>query len=173
MFAKILGSSLILLSSSFLGFYYSKGFQRRIDDLRVLKKALILLRGEINYALSPMPEALENVSERFDHEIANFFKSIADELNLNQGKTLTEVWKKHAIEVLEKTYLNELDIKNLMLFSENIGYLDKEMQNNNIHLLMDQLDEEIKTAIENDTKYNKLYRSLGVLSGIFIIVVMI
>lgn len=120
-----------------------------------------------------MPEALENVSERFDHEIANFFKSIADELNLNQGKTLTEVWKKHAIEVLEKTYLNELDIKNLMLFSENIGYLDKEMQNNNIHLLMDQLDEEIKTAIENDTKYNKLYRSLGVLSGIFIIVVMI
>ncbi len=47
------------------------------------------------------------------------------------------------------------------------------MQNNNIHLLMDQLDEEIKTAIENDTKYNKLYRSLGVLSGIFIIVVMI
>lgn len=173
MFIKLLGATLILLSSSFLGYYYSKSLGRRVEDLRVLKRALTLLRSEINYISSPMPEALENVGERIDHEIGHYFKSIADELKLNQGKTLTEVWKKHAQKILERTYLNALDIKNIMIFSENVGYLDKEMQNNNIRLFLDQLDEEIKMAIENDAKYNKLYRSLGVLSGILIIVVLI
>lgn len=173
MFWQVLGSTLVLISSSLLGFYYSKSYKRRTDDLRTLKKALILLRGEINYSLSPMPEALEDISTRFDHEIADFFKSIAEELNLNLGKTLTEVWKKNAEEILKRTYLSQLDIKNIMMFSENIGYLDKEMQNNNINLLLEQIDEEIKLSMENDTKYNRLYRSLGVLGGILVIVLLI
>lgn len=173
MFWQILGSTLVLISSSLLGIHYSKSYRRRTDDLRTFKKALILLRGEINYSLSPMPEALEDISTRFDHVIASFFKSISDELKLNLGKTLTEVWKKKAEEILKRTYLNSLDIKNIMLFSENIGYLDKEMQNNNINMLLEQLDEEIKLSMENDAKYNKLYRSLGVLGGILVIVLLI
>ncbi|GMQ57770.1 hypothetical protein AN1V17_21650 [Vallitalea sediminicola] len=173
MISKILGATLILISSSLIGLYYSKSYMRRSNDLRTLKKALILLRGEINYSLSPMPEALEDISKRFDHEIADFFRSIAEELKLNSGKTLTEVWKKKAEEILKKTYLSPVDIKNIMIFSENIGYLDKEMQNNNINLLLEQIGEEIKVTMENDTKYNKLYRSLGVLGGILVIVLFI
>ncbi|GMQ64128.1 stage III sporulation protein AB [Vallitalea maricola] len=173
MVVKILGATLILISSSLLGLYYSKSYIRRSNDLRILKKALILLRGEINYSLSPMPEALEDISKRFDHEIADFFKSISEELKLNSGKTLTEVWKKKAEEILKRTYLNPTDIKNIIIFSENIGYLDKEMQNNNINLLLEQINEEIKVTMEDDAKYNKLYRSLGVLGGILVIVLFI
>ncbi|GKX31919.1 hypothetical protein SH1V18_43990 [Vallitalea longa] len=173
MIIKILGATLILMSSSLIGFYYSKSYIRRSEDLRTFKKALILLRGEINYSLSPMPEALEDISKRFDHEISDFFRSIAEELKLNLGKSLTEVWKKKAEEILKRTYLNPIDIKNIMIFSENIGYLDKEMQTNNINLLLEQINEEIKTSIENDNKYNKLYRSLGVLGGILVIVLFI
>lgn len=173
MIAKLLGATLIFMSSSLLGIYYSKCYMRRNNDLRILKKALILLRGEINYSLSPMPEALEDISKRFDHEISTFFKSIAEELKLNLGKSLTEVWKKKAEEILKRTYLNSVDIKNIIMFSENIGYLDKEMQTNNINLLLEQIDEEIKSSMENDNKYNKLYRSLGVLGGILVIVLFI
>jgi stage III sporulation protein AB len=173
MYTKILGSVLILISSSLIGLYYSKSYIKRSNDLRTFKKALILLRGEINYSLSPMPEALENISKRFDHEIAEFFSSIAEELKLNSGKTLTEVWKKKAEEILKRTYLSSLDIKNIMLFSENIGYLDKETQNNNINMLIEQVNEEINITVENDNRYNKLYKSLGVLVGILIIILFI
>lgn len=173
MITSILGATLILLSSSLMGFYYSKSYTRRTNDLCTFKKALILLKGEINYSLSPLPEALEDVGSRFNNEIGEFYKSVSDELKLNSGETLTQVWKKKAEEILKKTYLNSVDIKNIIIFSENIGYLDKETQNNHINLLIEQINEEIKTSTQNDHKYNKLYRSLGVLAGIFIIVILI
>lgn len=171
MYIELIGSALILVSSTLIGTYYSQLYKRRTSDLCALKKALIILRGEINYSLSPMPDALDNVSRRFDHEISVFFKSVSEELKKNSGKTLTEVWKKKAEEELNKTFLNKTDIYNVMSFSENLGYLDKEMQNNNINLLIDQVNQEIKASVNNDNKYSKLYRSLGVLGGILVVVI--
>ncbi len=170
---KILGMILTVVSSSLIGMYYGASFKKRTTDLNTLKKAVLLLKSEINYSISPLPQAFENISTRISREFGLFFKSVADELNHNTGRTLSEVWKRKATHLLENTYLNSADIKSVMTFSENIGYLDKDTQCNTIQLLVDYIDQEVKISADKDIKYLKLYRSLGVLGGILIIIIFI
>ena len=56
---KIVGAILVIFSSSAMGLYLSNELKTRIVDLKELKKILLLLRGDIQYANTLLPEAVQ------------------------------------------------------------------------------------------------------------------
>jgi len=66
-----------------------------------------------------------------------------------------------------------LDIEQFMSLGSSLGYLDGEMQLNGIEMVISYIDmvtEELKVSSD---KNKKMYRSLGVLGGILIVIVLL
>ncbi|WMJ87644.1 stage III sporulation protein AB [Anaerocolumna sp. MB42-C2] len=170
---KVIGCILILTSSAGMGIYFSSELKNRIMDLRELKKIIFLLRGDIRYANTPLPEAVQALSYRHEGKYRTFLSVIADRLNELGGVSFCTIWKEAVVKELNNTSLSKKDLTSLGQFGENLGYLDKDMQINTIDLYISQIEDEIKELSHNVKQKSYLYNSLGVLGGIFITIIML
>lgn len=165
--------ALVFMACSGLGIMYSVIYKKRVEELMEWKKGIILLKNEINFALTPLSEALENVGKRLQGEISNFYNALSDFLRKNQGKAMDKIDDQILKNMLIETCLNEKDVSKIITFIKNLGLMDKESQMNNMALHISNMEQEIATAKKDEEKNNKLFKTLGVLSGIFIVVIFI
>lgn len=170
---KIIGCMLVILSSAGMGFYFSSEMRSRIEDLRDLKKLIGLLRGDIRYANTPLPEAINSIHKRHTGNFQSFFRYVSTKLNELSGQTFTEIWKTAAEHELANTSLTKKDKLHLAQFGENLGYLDKDMQMNTIDLYVSQLEEMITESSKTIKEKTYMFNTLGIMGGIFITIIMI
>ncbi|BBF41904.1 stage III sporulation protein AB [Lachnospiraceae bacterium KM106-2] len=170
---KIIGAILVICSSTAIGFYMSAMLLGRIRELRELKKDVFILRGDIQYGNTPLPEAMEAIARRSNGVFSQFFHTVSKQMERLSGKPLSVIWEKAIKEILKDSYLSKLDKEHLMKLGDNLGYLDQQMQIKTIDLYIEQLQLEIDTAVESKKEKTRIYNMLGILSGIFITIVLI
>lgn len=75
-------AGLFLLFSACLSFGFGKShaLKKRLEFLRELKKALLLLSGEIRCAKTPLPDAFRKIGGKLREPLRGFFQSVAKEL---------------------------------------------------------------------------------------------
>lgn len=173
MMLKIIGCALIILSSAGMGFFFSNEMRCRIDELSELRKLVMLLRGDIRYGNTPLPEAVTALARRHKGSFAAFFTQVSARLNELSGLTFQEIWKEAVEKELVDTSLSKRDKMHLLQFGENLGYLDKDMQMNTLDLFLSQLEEETKELSKSVKEKSYLYNSLGIMAGIFISIIML
>ena len=169
---KIVGCILVIVSTSGMGLFFSNQFKTRIENLRELRKIIILLRGDIRYAKTPLPEAINTIGRRHEGEFKVFLEKVSERLQELSGHTFAQVWEERIELDLEKTSLTKKDKLNMIQFGENLGYLDKDMQINTLDLYITQLETEITELAENLKEKTYLYNTLGVMAGVFISIVL-
>ena len=172
-FMKLIGCTLVIASTAGIGFYFSSEMRCRIEDLKELKKLVGLLKGDIRYANTPLPEAIGVLSGRHKGNYSGFLKHVNRKLQELSGQTFSEIWKSAVEKELQTTSLVKKDKLHLIHFGENLGYLDKDMQMNTFELYLSQLEEEIADLSKTAKEKAYLYNSLGVMAGIFITIIMI
>lgn len=170
---KIIGCILVIASSAGMGFYFSSEINCRIEDLKELKKLIGLLRGDIRYASTPLPEAISAIARRSSGHFEAFLKKVSQKLNELSGMTFFEIWREAVEKDLADTAMVKKDKYQLIQLGENLGYLDKDMQMNTLDLYLSQLEEEISDLTKTAREKTYLFRSLGIMAGIFISIVMI
>jgi len=170
--AKIVGCILIILSSTLMGFYCSSELKSRIEDLKELRKIIMLLRGDIRYGNTPLPEAINSIAKRHDGNFKAFLANVSEKLSERSGYTFSQIWAEAVKKELITTSLNKKDKYQMIQFGDHLGYLDKEMQLNTLDLYIDQLDEEIRGLSGTVKEKTYLYNSLGIMAGIFISIVL-
>lgn len=172
MILKLIGIILIMSSSTGIGFYFSNHLKNRIIDLGELKKSILILRGEIRYGNTTLPEAIEAIGKK-DNRLSYFFLYIGQELIKLDGKSFFTIWTEGMEKKLQNSFLNQKDKESLSKLGETLGYLDKEMQMNLIQLYIEELEGEMKESLEVIKEKSYLYNTLGVMAGIFITIVLI
>lgn len=172
-FIKIMGCVFIITSSAGMGWYFSSELRNRISDLKELKKLVFLLRGDIRYANTPLPEAVQALSIRHDGKYKLFLTEIAERLNELGGISFCIIWKNAVTKKLENTSLSKKDLNGLGQLGETLGYLDKDMQINTLDLYISQIEEEIADISHGIKEKTYLYNSLGIMGGIFITLIML
>ncbi len=170
---KIIGCVLVILSSAAMGFFFSNEVKSRLEDLKELRKLIILLKGDIRYSNSPLPEAVSAIARRHKGCYSPFFTKVSTRLNELSGLTFQDIWKEAVEKELNDTALTKKDKLQLQQFGENLGYLDKDMQMNTLELFLSQLEEEIRELSKTVKEKAYLYNSLGIMAGIFIAIVML
>lgn len=170
---KFVGCIMVILSCTGLGLYCSCTLKARMEELVELKKLLLLLRGDIRYANTPLAEALHSISIRHDGPFHEFFAWVSEQLEQMQGKTIAVIWREGVETKLEEVSLVKKDKDALLAFGNNLGYLDKEMQLSTIDLYVATLETEIDEMTRTVKEKTYLYNSLGVMAGIFLTIVLI
>jgi len=168
MFFKLLGGILVIFSCSAIGFYVAASYNYRLKTLKNLQIALAMLETEINYSLSPLPEALKNTAKKIEKDVSDLFEKTASYLSGGEGYTAGEAWEMALSNLSQNACLRDNDLEILSAFGQYLGITDRDDQIKNIKLTRDLLKQQEVLALEEKKKNEKVCRYLGVLTGIMV-----
>ena len=172
MLIRMAGAFAVISGCTMLGLYFAAREGFRINDLQELKKALIILSSEIEYMRNPLPEACANIARRISNPIGPLFGLFADLLTKNEGSTAYQLWSQAAEQSRDLAFLAEEDWEVVDGFGKTLGYLDKQMQQGAIKYALDYIDDKTTALQVMSDKNKRMYRSLGIIGGLLIAVVL-
>jgi stage III sporulation protein AB len=170
---KFIGGLLIILSTTLIGFYYGKRYSSRLNNLIYLEQCIKILETEIIYGAVPLPEALTNVYNKGNRKVSFIFQEIKEHLLSNKTGDVYSSFYYVATSLKDKLNFKREDIEIFLSFGRVIGSSDRNDQEKNFNLILNQINVLEKEAkIERD-KNEKLFKNLGVLTGIAIVIILI
>lgn len=172
MLVKIVGSLIVLISSTLLGYTYSKRCSTRPRELRTLQGLLQIFENEISYLSNVLTEAFTKIYRYDDSRVSLFFKDTVEILKSNKGLNAQEAWTKAVKDNIGNTSLNSEDQEIIISFGKMLGSSDVEGQIKNIRLTLNQLKLQEQKAEELRGKNEAMYRNLGILGGLAIIIIL-
>lgn len=154
--------------SVFLGLAFANKYKGRVIDLKNIRNSLNILETRIKYTYDPLPRIFETLSNSFSNSIGEIFKTAKEKMNeLSAG----EAWK-IAIETSD-TNMNSEDLSILKNFDKLLGKTNVEGQLSEIELLKRFIDTQIKKAEEEQNKNEKMYKNLGMIVGLAIVIILV
>lgn len=170
---KCFGILCILAGSTGIGLTMAKELELRIVELQQLQQMMICLRGEIRYMHQALPEAFLHLSGSAAKPFSNFFLQVAQDLQRRNGQSAEKIWKKHLSVCMDELHLTTEEIQQLEKLGAMLGYLDVEMQINALDYYLERLKQSVQLATEASKSRKHLYRYMGVLSGVALIILII
>ena len=169
---KIIGATIVFIFFSIIGFYYSYKPLYRKNDLLEIKKAILILNSEIKFLSTSIIEATYKIENLVENPIKNVFVYFRSLIEIYDGKSIEEIWIRAVDNALVKSYLNSEDIKNFKSIGKYICSYDKELSLNGFNLILSYIDNAILQIENQSNKHIKMYQSLGVLTGLIIIILL-
>ncbi|RCX23140.1 stage III sporulation protein AB [Fontibacillus phaseoli] len=167
---KILGAVLVIAAATVSGWLQARQYANRPHQIRKVILALRRLQTEIMYGFTPLPDALQRIGEQSGEPIKAIFSGAAAEMNPPKNRTAQDSlqssieasWRFTAMKAAEKDVLNQL--------SFTLGTSDRKDQLGHIATAVRQLESEEAAARDEQNRYEKMFKSLGLLCGAFIVI---
>lgn len=164
---KFFGALLVVAACAALGFLKSAELKKRKTSIMNIRTALTALESEIVFSSYYLKHALLHIEKMC--ECGGIFAETADNI---EEMGVAGAWRKAVSGSRKKLGLKESDAEILLGFGENLGKSAREQQSKNIKHIQALLECAQKEADEEYKKSARLYRSMGILGGIFIAVIL-
>lgn len=173
MILKTVGGGLIVLSTSAIGCLLAGRMKEQERLLSAIRQAVLFLVGELNYRRLPLPEAFAAVAERQQGHLRLFFETMAEALRKKEGSSFTERWCREAKLWLAKSPLNLEQQAAFLELGESLLIAEEESRTRALELYGRRLEEELLQLARTGKDQRYLYRMLGILSGMFLWILVI
>lgn len=168
---KLVGALLLVIASSAIGISISNRFAKRPKHIRQLQSALQLLEAEITYSQTPLQLAFMRIAVQLPDPIKEFFQVLSEQMN--KEADFFSLWNQQVEELASSASFKKNEIEILKQFGNSLGRHDLIHQQKQIRLALTHLHRELEEAREEHSKYTKLAKSLGVLVGVFLALLLI
>ncbi len=167
---KFILSLSIFLITTYMGIEMARGLKSREEILTDMVTFLRLLKNEMTYMNHSIPVAFEVCRQKLISELKNSIGAIVLDI------------EEYGIGKVDMSINNNIDSLSALSFYDksviistlkNIGRSDLESQNNIIENGITILNEQIKEANAYKIKNSKVYKTVGVISGLIIVVIFI
>jgi stage III sporulation protein AB len=169
---KLIGAVFIIFAGTMLGFYQALQLSARQRQIRQTIQALQRLETEILFGFSPLPEALQAVADSSSGPVASLFARSAEGLVSGTAETVQLSWKMAVADVWHHTAMKRNERDTLLQLGSVLGKSDRADQAKHLRLAVSVLAAEETAAGEDNRRYGKMWRSLGLLSGVLIVILM-
>ena len=163
---KIIGSIIVLLASTAMGFEKSHGLEVHVRELETLKCIFVLLKKEMQYTKAVIPELFEKISKKMDRNYKEWLSELARDLRAYKKGTFEEIWKDSVDKWFCESRLTKEEIEELSQIGKSLGYIET------LDLYLEQLEISIQRTREESKNKKKLYQTMGILGGIFLVIVL-
>ncbi|MGO4544321.1 stage III sporulation protein SpoIIIAB [Paenibacillus sp. 2TAB23] len=170
---KLIGAALILFAGTIIGFQQAARYADRPRQLRQLAHALQRLETEIGYGHTPLPEALERTASATPEPLAAIFRRAAAGVWETESFSFRDSWEQAIKQQWDMTAMRKNEQSVLIRLGSTLGISDKEDQLKHIHLALLQLKSEEDTAREDQGRYEKMWKSLGLLIAVLVVILMV
>lgn len=167
MMHKIIGSILVILACTGIGFARGHDLQIHLKELEELKRIFLWIRSEIQYNKIPFSEVFWKIENKTSGNFKLWLQTLADSLEKRDKHTFQELWESSITKCLKETLLSKEERKELKDIGTGLAYIET------IEVYLEQLEIRIQRAREDTTSKQKIYQSMGVMSGIFLIILLL
>jgi stage III sporulation protein AB len=168
---KLVGACLILIACTSFGFRMARGYRERPRQLRYMMHAIRLLQAEIEYSVTPLPEAFRKVAVQARHPCSILFDVAAN--RLARGEVSAENALADGVEELKpKSSLRDIDFMIFMDFAKVLGTADRAHLAKQFTATLTHLDELERDARDAQKRNERMWQYMGALSGLLVIVLM-
>lgn len=165
---KIIIYTCIFLSSSAIGLLISKKYEERVNQLKEFKNALNMFETKMKFTYEPIPEIFDQISKQMQTTVGRTFKLASSNMEV---LTAGDAWD-IAVDT-NVLSINDEDKSILKNLSKLLGKTDIDGQISQIELTNGFLDEQIEKAEKERAKSEKMYRTLGMVIGLAIVIILI
>ncbi len=157
---KILGAMLIVFSCTAWGVEKSRELSMHRKELEELQTIFTLIQTKIEYIKMPFAELFANME-------TVWLLNISEELKGFHKRTFHEIWTTSIDSYFKESYLTKSELEELKQIGKHISRPEA------IRLYLIQLENSIQNTREEEKEKKKLYQSMGILAGIFLVLVLI
>ena len=165
-----IGYGLIMLSCWALGHQAAGRLKLHRRGLKRLKSWLSCFRGKVLFEGATVEEALRESAGLSGAPFSLFFCRVADSLNRRDGELFSEIWEREGELCRRQFSFTEEEYADFLGFGSQLGQMDREVQQRAVAVYDERLSVAIRSAEEEIAVKEKLYRSLGLMAGCLIII---
>ncbi len=154
--------------SFYIGNLISKKYTLRLKELKDIKNALNIIENKIKFTYEPLPDIFIQTSKMVSQNISQIFMQASNNMKTENAE---EAWEQSVESAT--TNLNAEDLENIKSFGKMLGKTDKEGQISRIELTKTFIEMQIEKAKVEEQKNAKLYKTLGAVAGLAIVIILI
>lgn len=163
---KVCGMLLVVACTTSIGISMAQALSRRVKELEGCIALVTGLEGELSYSLAPPDEAVARLEEREAAQEAPFLSACA--ALCRKGAPFPEAWRK-AIGT-QSGSLTQEDAAIVEALADTLGQCDLDGQLSSLTHAKSLLSMQLSAARERCESHGKLYRTMGLLAGAFVVV---
>ncbi|MGN0482587.1 MAG: stage III sporulation protein AB [Lachnospiraceae bacterium] len=169
---RVIGAFFILCGAVGFGWYLAQQARRHLEILCEIKRALICMCGDLEYARFPMQELLANAQQCVDESVADCFREIEQEIETQAGENVAKIWFRVWEDHAKKLSLQSGELLIIQQAGQKLGNMELQQQVELLRFAQKQLEERIAVLQGEEKETEKLYRSLSFLGGLFLVVLL-
>lgn len=153
-----------------LGFQRAGADARRLSQLLMLNRTARIISQEIETARTPLPEAFCRAAGRVEEPFTSWLTEMARELGAYDRESFAKVFRDKTRQYLSDTRLTAQDLREWEEAGIMLGYPDIQVQTGALSLYLAENERTAAALREELPARRKLFRSLGVLGGVFLMI---
>lgn len=167
-FLKIILLISIIVASTLLGILFSKKYSNREKELKEMKSALNIFATKIKFTYEPIPNVFLEIANKIEGNVGQIFARASNRM---KEENAGEAWSNAFTDVPNN--LTKEDITILSNLGRLLGQTDVEGQISEIEVVVQFLDTQLEQAKQEKVKNEKMYRTLGIVGGLTIAIILI
>ena len=170
---KVLGAVLVAVFASLMGVAAGNDMRRRVVLLQSFYRGILMIHQEIEYLKTPLEEAARQVGSVLEEPWASFFEMVGKQLEELPGTPFHQVWEEKGKEYLEGLPMHQEDFDLITQTGIQLGHLDAGENSTMLTVFEKPLEALIEEAKAEYQSKAQLYRRLGVMGGIFLVIIFV
>lgn len=170
---KAAGSLLVAVCTWLLGAAFQNDLKQRILLLEDFQRGVLLLHQEIEYLKLPLGEAALLAGKSLREPLSAFFEEVGRELERLPGTPFFMVWRECGVRNLLDTALKEEDLELFWQLGIQLERMEPGGGSAFFGMFEQRLEAALSGAVEEHREKAQLYKRLGMMGGIFLVILLL
>ncbi len=169
----LIGAFLIIGSCFALAVKSVQKQRERLWAVEDFSKLLYEMARTINFQLEPLPQILNRISQEDNPPVSGFLQEIKRAVQKDAHCPIDGLWQQALESFSKNKNLPEKAYRILKALGTQVGKMDMETETNRLKVAAKELHALYAELEKNTTKTEKLTKSLGIVLGISIVILLI
>ncbi len=170
---RLIGGVMIITATTGAGFLYGTELQSYLEKLLYIRHIIYMLKGEMEYSSAPLSEVFGRIAVRVKEPYRRWLSAMEKQAEEREEDAFLKIWMRSVDKYLKELHLKSEHSIQLKELGTYLGQMDQASESRNLQLYIGRLELEIEKVREGMAAKKRIGNCLGVMSGIFLVVLLI
>lgn len=167
---KWIGFLFVLAGTGGIGLSLVGEYALRLRLLGQIRDMMHYINDLVLYEYASLPEAFAKAAERMEEPFSDFLKKVAGQLEEFSGEDVSFLWKSNA--QMLRSLMNKKDYREFECCMQQTGFSDAKGQSQALKAYEQRLELTLHRLSEQKEEKCRLYQTLGIMSGVFVCILL-
>ena len=170
---RFIGGILIITATTGAGILYGMELQEYLEKLLYIRHIIYMIKGELESSQAPLSEAFGRISVRVREPYRRWLSAMEKQVENREEDAFLKIWMRSVDKYLKELHLKSEHSIQLKELGTYLGQTDGASESRNLQLYLGRLELEIEKVREGMAAKKRIGNCLGVMGGIFLVVLLI